>query len=264
MKNKDIKIIFVDIDGTILDHSKKVSKFDKASIKALKKAQKNGVLVYLCTARPYESVKSTGLFDLFKADGMILTNGSLAISNGNIIHNDAFPLEIVLKILKVCEEMNLVVELSSEYERWFNKLPNEYVYNYLKIYREEVAPTRDFNHENITTILLYCPKEMDEEFQSKVGYPLSYYRFTEYGVDINTHKIYKSQGITKVLEYLHLSSDDALAFGDEEGDIKMFESCKYSVCLANGHPDAKVKAKYVSNTVTHHGVKKGLKHYKVI
>ena len=76
---RDIKIIFSDIDWTILDHV--THSFDIASINALKAAQKRGILVYLATARPYLSMEQTGLLDLITPDGVICTNGSVAFIN---------------------------------------------------------------------------------------------------------------------------------------------------------------------------------------
>ena len=63
------KIIFVDIDWTILDHD--LHDWHYLSIDALKEAQKKGILVYLNTARPYDSIVHTGLFNIFKPDGIV-------------------------------------------------------------------------------------------------------------------------------------------------------------------------------------------------
>ena len=63
MYNKDYKIIFVDIDWTILDHE--IHDWDYYTIDVLKNLQKDGILIYLNTARPYDSIVHTGLFNIF-------------------------------------------------------------------------------------------------------------------------------------------------------------------------------------------------------
>ena len=78
----ETKIIFVDIDWTILNHN--IHDFDHVSIEALKKAQENGYLIYLCTARPYQSIELTGLFDFLKPDGIVCTNGGVVIEKDNV------------------------------------------------------------------------------------------------------------------------------------------------------------------------------------
>ena len=63
MSNKpDIKIIFVDIDWTIFDHD--IHDWDYESIDVIKKIQNSGILIFLCTARPYDSILRMGLFDV--------------------------------------------------------------------------------------------------------------------------------------------------------------------------------------------------------
>ena len=81
----NIDIIFVDIDWTILDHSLSPKVFDLESIDALKKAQAQGVKVFLCSARPYHSVSQIGLYDIFTPDGSILCNGGLIIDKNKTI-----------------------------------------------------------------------------------------------------------------------------------------------------------------------------------
>ena len=78
---ENIKIIFVDIDWTILNHD--IHDWDYDSLAALKKAQEKGILIYLCTARPYDSVLNTGIFDYLKPDGIICTNGAVAFIKDN-------------------------------------------------------------------------------------------------------------------------------------------------------------------------------------
>ena len=57
MQNKQIKILFVDIDWTILDHTNNHT-YDKDSLLALCEAQKRGVKVFYCTARPLYSLNA--------------------------------------------------------------------------------------------------------------------------------------------------------------------------------------------------------------
>ena len=81
-----IKIVFVDIDWTLLNHAKKPAEFDLNSIFALKKAQENGVLVFLSTARSYHSIEQVGILDFFSPDGIIALNGGEIIFKDKIIH----------------------------------------------------------------------------------------------------------------------------------------------------------------------------------
>ena len=57
------RIAFIDIDWTILDHD--IHDWDYESLDVLRELQRAGLLIYLCTARPYDSIVHTGLLNRF-------------------------------------------------------------------------------------------------------------------------------------------------------------------------------------------------------
>lgn len=263
MKNKkEIKIIFVDIDWTILNHQ--IGDWDYKSIKALQKAQKKGVLVFLCTARPYDSVYHTHLFDIFTPDGVISTNGAVAFYKDEIIHNNYYPKDKVEHVLKVLDQYQLTVELSNERERWLNRPATDYVHNYLKVYKEILPDVREWKDELITAILLFAPKKYDELIQKDLDPNISYFRFAEYGVDIQIFPERKGDGIKAVLKHLNIDKKYTMGIGDDYGDIDMFETCEVGVAMGNGKTEVKEKSDFVTKTISRHGVKYALKKYKVI
>ena len=81
MKYIDVQIIFVDIDGTLLNH-RKGHVFDTLSIESLKKAQKDGIKVVITTARAYHTVEQIGLLKMIKPDALIT---SLALNPFSMI-----------------------------------------------------------------------------------------------------------------------------------------------------------------------------------
>ena len=55
-----------------------------------------------------------------------------------------------------------------------------------------------------------------------------------------------------------------MAFGDDYGDIPMFEEVGLSVTLENGKDEGKQKADYVTKAVSKSGVAYALKHFNII
>ena len=266
MKNKStIKIIFTDVDWTILNHGHGKHVYDLKSLKALKKAQENGVKVFINTARPYESLKLTGFFNEFKPDGMILSNGAVIFVGDDIIYHDYMKPSLVRRICEVAKNRDIVVQFVSEYERWISAPINEDAQQYFNVFFEKIPEIRGYNEENVSGVLLFCQKNQDEEIIKEINHDgLDVFRLFPYAIDVREHLIRKSDGIEKVLEYFGYSGEDALALGDDIQDIPMFEICKHSAAMDNGNPKAKDSAKYVTYHIDRHGVKKALKHYKVI
>ena len=266
MKNKSaIKIIFTDVDWTILNHGHGKHVYDLKSLKALKKAQENGVKVFINTARPYESLKLTGFFNEFKPDGMILSNGAVIFVGDKIIYHDYMKPSLVRRICEVAKNRDIVVQFVSEYERWISAPINEDAQQYFNVFFEKIPEIRGYNDENVSGVLLFCQKNQEEEIIKEINHEgLDVFRLFPYAIDIREHLIRKSDGIKKVLEYFGYSGEDALALGDDIQDIPMFEICKHSAAMDNGNPKAKDSAKYVTYHIDRHGVKKALRHYKVI
>ena len=252
--NEDIKIIFSDIDWTLLNHGHGKHEFDMPSIEALKEVQQKGVKVFLCTARPYHSVKGCGILDLFAPDGIVCTNGAVAFVGEKIIHNASFPKEHVNQIIKVAHKHHLTLELSNEKDRWLTKKKNKYVDAYFSVFTEIVPEIRKYKGENISAILCMGPAKFDKQLQEELPAGVNLYRYFDYGLDINYRKIEKSEGMNEVLKYLNISKDNAMALGDDLGDIPMFNLVKYSVCMENGKEAAKIAAKEICPNIDNHGV----------
>lgn len=255
MKN-EIKIIFSDIDCTLLNHGHNDHVFDAPSIEVLKKAQQKGIKIFLCTARPYHSVKGCGVLDLIQPDGIVCTNGAVAFVGDKLVHNHIFPNEIIRQIVKVAHKHHITVELSNERDRWLTKKGNKYVDYYFAVFHEVYPEIRPYRGENISAALLMCPAKFDKVLYEEMPKGISGVRFTEYGVDLHLDPIYKSEGVIAALDYLSISRDNALAIGDDYGDIPMFEAVKYSIAMDNGRDEAKAKATYIAPHIDDSGVAK--------
>ena len=114
---KDYKIAFIDIDWTILNHHDGHA-FDMPSIEAIKKAQEQGLLVYICTARTYASAKMTGIFEHIKPDGIICNNGNIVFVNDTLLEAKTIPEEIVKKVLKAANRHHVVLQFAGITDRY--------------------------------------------------------------------------------------------------------------------------------------------------
>lgn len=261
MKDK-IKIIFVDIDWTILDH--KIHDWDHESLDALKQAQQNGILIYLCTARPYDSVVHTGILDIFTPDGIIATNGGVAFVKDEVLFSNEIPENIVKCVENVANRHDLVVEMSTDRGRYFTSEMNKWVEEYFKSYAETVPPVIKDQSGNVSAMLLFAPEEMDEMLIRELPQEIRYFRFDLYGVDLCYFENSKGAAIKRVLEHLHINKEASMGIGDDYGDIPMFESVGVSIAMGNGREEVKQKATYVAYTIHEHGIAKLFKELGVI
>ena len=260
--HKKIKIIFVDIDWTILDH--KIHDWDHESLDALREAQRNGKLIYLCTARPYDSVVHTGILDLLTPDGIICTNGGVAFVKDRVLFSNDIPENIVKTVENIANRHDLVVEMSTDRGRYFTAPTNKWVDEYFKSYAETIPPVIKDKTDNVSAMLLFAPKEMDEELMQELPPEIRYFRFDLYGVDLCYYENSKGAAIKRVLKKLHINKKRAMGIGDDYGDIPMFEEVGVSIAMGNGKDEAKQKATYTADTIHEHGIAKIFKELGLI
>lgn len=251
------KIVFVDVDWTILDHN--IHDWDYQTIDVLKDLQKRGVLVYLNTARPYDSVLSTGIFDIFDPDGVVCTNGGVTFIKDKLLFSNIIPEDIVRQIEKIANKHHLVLELSTNKERYFTAKPNQYVDNYFKVYAETIPDVRRYQNKEVSAILMFAPEKYDEVLKKEFPKEMNYLRFDTHGVDVGYFKNTKGDAVIKVLKHLNIDKECAIAAGDSFDDISMFKEVGLSIAMGNGSDDAKEAANIICNPIGEHGLGEYLK-----
>lgn len=262
MRAPDVKIIFVDLDWTLLDHAS--FDWDYVSLNALRKVQKRGVLVYLCTARPYDSICDTGFFSCFDPDGVIATNGGVIFQNGKLMSANIIPEEVVAKVEKVCHKHHLVLEFTTPLKRYFTKKKNKYVDGYFESYHESLPEIIPHQYKDVASMLLFASEKFDEVLKKELPKGVKYVRYHPFGVTLDYLNNQKGKGIKKVLKLLNIDKSNAMSFGDGEDDISMFNETGISVALENAKEKVKPYAQYVSLSVSDHGVAHGLKKFGLI
>ena len=160
MKKDDIKIIFVDIYNTIYDHIKRHN-FDLKSIEALNAMHRRGVQIIICTARPIYSIRDFGVFKYLEYDGIIGSNGAVYVYHDEWFDRYLFPKETIKNMLEVTNKYKLTVELITFDDRFYTPYKSEHVDLYHREYFENDACIDVFNNQDIISILLYAPTELE-------------------------------------------------------------------------------------------------------
>jgi len=250
-----IDIIFVDIDCTLLNWSTRPPFFDIESIDALKEAQKKGVLVFFCTARPYHSVKEIKILDLFEPDGMILANGGFVLHKNKILYETIMEKEIFENFCDLATSLHVNVEGVRRFDCFFISEEDKAVRELFTTYPENIPAIEDYHNQEVIGLTLFAEKELDEEFLKIMPKDSYYFRYHDYGVDVATIPHIKGEGIKVVLKELNIPKRRAMAIGDDLADISMFKEVKYSVAMANGKEEVIKAAKIKAPSINDNGVK---------
>jgi len=256
-----IKAAFFDVDNTLYDWQTR--QYVPSGIEAIKAISRKGIKVYLCSARPYASMKEFGVFDLGIHWNGVISNCGAFVSNGSrTLRKMVMDKEKVQKLCKIALSHSLTMELVTAKTRFLIAPGNTFLENYHGTYSDTLPPVHPYHGEGTTGVLLFAPEEYDHYFHEALP-ELNYYRFHDCGVDISEGEHIKGEGISFILNDLGLAPDEAISFGDDFQDISMGDSSTF-VCVGNGRDQVKAEADYVSKPISEGGIREALEHFGLL
>ncbi|GIU71321.1 MAG: phosphoglycolate phosphatase [Candidatus Nitrosocaldaceae archaeon] len=81
-----------------------------------------------------------------------------------------------------------------------------------------------------------------------------------YAYHLNYKDINKAVGFKKVLDMFNIKEEEAIAIGDSETDLPLFNLCSYSIALANASDDVKRHANYITRYEEGKGLVEAIEH----
>ena len=139
-----LKLVAIDLDGTMLNQYGIVTQKTKNSIK---KAQENGMEIMIASGRPIDSVKTISK-EIGSENYFISGNGSIIydIKKDEIIYENVLKKQKALEIIKICEENSIFYNVYTEKEIIAKNLQ----YNVLYYHKENLTKSEeDKTHVNI-------------------------------------------------------------------------------------------------------------------
>lgn len=275
------KIIFLDVDGTLVDYENQIP---KSAIEAIRKARENGHKVYICTGRSRAEIYPE-LWDI-GLDGMIGGNGSYIEDKGNIVMHKVLSLDECKKIVDWLHSKKLEFYLESNNGLFasenFETVGEKTIQEYSK--RKGQADSETLTIRKAFPEMKFGEKLYRDDL-NKISFILNSYDdyleakkvFNELEVntwggqgeialfgDIGVKDINKGLAVTKLIEYLNANLENTIAFGDAKIDIPMFKCCKIGVAMDNGGPEIKSIAHYITDSVENDGLFKAFKKLELI
>ena len=256
-----IKAAFFDIDNTLYDWKKK--EFNQAGLKAIRRLKKQGVKVFLASARPYRSQVEFGAFDLdIPWDGYIASAGAIAYSKGRYLLKMLMDTQDVKTIIAIAKQRHLTLEVVTPKTRFLIAPGNTYLEDYHGTYSDITPAVHAYKGGQCTGVLLFSPEEHDEAFHKALPH-LCYFRFHPSAVDVMPEEHRKGDAIGAILDFYGIGKDEAISFGDDVQDISMRDR-SFFVAMGNGKEEVKAAADYVCPPIGEDGLYKALVHLGVL
>ena len=247
------KIIFLDIDGTLVDYE---NCLPDSAVTAIRRARANGHRVYLCTGRSRAEIYPN-LWDI-GVDGLIGGNGSYVEDHNTVVMHQLITSEQCRRIVDWLHERKLEFYLESN-----NGLfASEQFEIQAQPVIQQYAKRKGKNNADQMTVRDVFPDmifggELYRDDLNKVSYILNSYQDfldakeafpdLQHGTwggkdeealfgDFGVKGITKANAVSRLLTYLDADISDTIAFGDSMNDAEILEISGLGMAMGNSEP----------------------------
>ena len=254
-----IRLLAIDLDGTLVNHRLEMDPRDVAAVKAATAA---GVLVVLATGRMFKS--SLRYAEPLGLTGPIINyQGAVVreIASGEVWYRCELSVEMQQRVLAFAEPRDWHV----------NAYVNEVVYTararpeadlYARVAMvpyEVVGPLSKWIRQESTKMVLVDldPAEVPArmaELGAWMGDVARVTRSLDWFVEVVNPEVSKAKALAMVAERLRIPQSDVCAIGDNTNDEDMVGWAGFGVAMGNAPAGLKELAKYVTGSIGEAGV----------
>lgn len=265
MENK-YKLIACDMDGTFLNSD---SYIPDAHVRVVDECEKRGIAFAICSGRTLPALRT--MRERLSYRGYVIgANGGHIVTGdrSKTIYHRTLSVADAKKMLEVSKELDahLMVwhgdtlyvdrddEISDFYERLSFHPKNLYDHENPEFLRDCVGAERS----NIEK-MFWCDSperitELIEKAKQLVPETVGFYRSGGKFVEIIDKEVNKGNAILKLCEYLGITPDEVVCFGDAENDLAMLKLVGLPVAMGNAVDSVKNACKMVTDTNDNDGV----------
>ncbi|GAB2554932.1 Cof-type HAD-IIB family hydrolase [Gracilibacillus alcaliphilus] len=254
------KIVFLDIDGTILDHQKQIP---EATSLAIKKLQEEGVIVSIATGRAPFMIQD--ILAELELTSHITFNGQHAVYNGEVIHQNPIEASLIQQLTDYSIENNHPLVFQSDHDMRSNVTESSFIEKGMKSLKltHPLTDLEYYKKHDIFQVLLFNESFEQKAYEDKFD-ALRFVRWHEFSCDVLPGIGSKAHGIKQFVSKLGIKWENTYAFGDGMNDIEMIESVHTGVAMGNAVPEVKQVADLVTDNVENEGLSKAMKQLGLI
>ena len=278
----EVKAVFFDIDGTLVNDRKSVLKSTKEAIKIVKE---QGVLVGVATGRGPFFVKD--LMDDLDLDFAVTYNGQYIFNKDRVLFASPIDKGSLRQIISYAKANQKEIAmgtrqavvgsrimsfglspLSQLVSRFVPKFLTRTISNSFNRMVSKAVPQKEedlldlINQPIYQVLMLMTPEESNQ-----AAIELDHLKFTRsnpFAADIINQGNSKLEGIRRVGKEYGFDLNQVMAFGDSDNDLEMLAGVGMSVAMGNGSSSVKEVAKHITTSNQEGGIHKALEYFGVL
>jgi HAD superfamily hydrolase (TIGR01484 family) len=241
------KLIFFDIDGTIVSHTTNPSHIPEATLVALRQLSEAGHVVAFNTARSFAT--ASRLMRELGITSAVLCSGAHIILDGKTVflqHIDGMALK---KAVQLAEKAKCTAYAADERNLYTLNVEESNLI-YLAGQCSEIGMLKP-----LSRMKRACKTDIYGSFQPDVSVTDKACVIMENGsAGLLPPGISKAQGLEALAEYAGFSLEDTVAVGDSANDICMLKAAGVGVAVGNARDDVKEAADIVADKIEDGGI----------
>jgi Cof subfamily protein (haloacid dehalogenase superfamily) len=258
------KIIFFDIDGTILSHRN--YKISKSTITAIREARANGHLVFINTGRTFseidDEIKEVGF------NGYVCGCGTYITYDSSVLFHKTLDLQTRQSIVQDLLRLKIDAVLEGNEAIFFNNRSHNEQLDFIKdMYQRKhfsildwEGSDLDFDKFCIWINSTQAVNTFREKYKDQFDFISRDNRFLE----VIPKGFSKATGIEYLLNHLSIPHENAYALGDSANDYTMLKYVRHSIGMGNSEEIIRSIVSYITKDVDDGGVEHALKHFCII
>lgn len=257
------KLLVLDVDGTLLNDAKEIS---KRTLATLRKVQQMGVRIMLASGRPtYGLLPLAKQLELGTYEGFILSyNGGQIISakTGEVIFEKRISPEMLPYLEKKANKNGFAILTYDENRVVANDTDNEHVRQEAEINgmvtdrQEEFSIAVDFAP---CKVMLVSDNEealvgLEEHWRRRLAGVLDVFRSEPYFLEVVGCSVDKANSLAALMSRLDIQTDEVMALGDGVCDVTMLQMAGLGVAMGNAPDSVKRCADFITLSNNEDGV----------
>lgn len=255
----DIRLIAVDMDGTLLDPGHQI---DAALWPLLDELERRGVVFCPASGRQYATL-ARQFGDVADRFVFIAENGAYVVRRGVELSSDVVERDVVVRIVEAVRTLSasgidvgaVVCGKRSAYvERHDDAFLAQCDPYYALLEQVDDLTTVDDDVIKVAVYDFGSAQETTvpglEEFSQTHQVVVS----GEHWVDVMSSSAHKGAALARIQAALGITSAQTMVFGDYHNDIEMLAEADWSFAMANAHPDVREAARHLAPGNDENGV----------
>ena len=273
--SEPIRLIALDLDGTLLDTRKQLSEENRA---ALTRAARAGIHIVPTTGRFFDGMPEAVRALPFLRYAITINGAEVADHRtGEELYKADIPLARALELMRYLDTLPVIYDCYQDNAGWISQhlkaridstVKDPHFRKMLHELRKPVPELKAFvteRNRDIQKIQFFIPTpELRQELLEtlpKMFPELAVSSSVSENIEVNAAGATKGKALLGLAKRLGIPREGTMAFGDGLNDLSMLEAAGVGVAMENACAEAKAAADYITLSNDEHGVAYAIEKY---